>query len=84
MADDLGTRMSLIEERVDRLETEVSKMSTKLDGVATKADLSALSASIEKRDNQYNDKMWKLVFGLTGIVAILAGVTQIAKLFFPS
>jgi hypothetical protein len=59
-------------------------MSVKLDGVATKSDLANLASAMEKRDTQYTANMWRLVYGLTGIVAILAGVTQLAKLFLPS
>lgn len=81
MGEDLGVRISLLEERVDRLETEVAKMSSKLDAVATKEDLIALRQYIEQRDAQYTAYLWRLIFGLTTIIAILAGVRQLIEIF---
>ena len=78
---DLGTRISLLEERVDKLEAGVTKMSNKLDAVATKQDLCDLQQQIEKRDTQYTTRLWQLVFGLTTIIAILAGVKQLVEIF---
>lgn len=72
-----------MEERLERVELDVTEIRTQLGTVATKSDVAGLQAALEQRDDRYTSNLWRLVFGLTGLVAILAGVTQLAKVFLP-
>ena len=68
---------------MERTESDIAGIKQQLQEVAKKTDIEELRSAIEARDRNYTSNLWKLVFGLTGLVAILAGVNQLSKLFLP-
>jgi archaellum component FlaC len=79
----MENRVTKLETRMEQVEKDISDIKDHLEEVAKKADIDTLRSEIERRDKNYTNNLWKLVFGLTGLVALLAGVTQLAKIFMP-
>lgn len=85
MEQNIPDRVSKLEYRVNSIQEDVAEIKEEVKQSATKGDLAELKQYFANRDNQYNDKMWKLIFGLLllfgGLMVVMFGIKEIPKLF---
>lgn len=78
-------RLTRVENRLDNVEANIAEIKAEVKQSATKSDLAELKDYFSDRDKQYNDKMWKLIFGLLllfgGLMVVMFGIKEIPKLF---
>lgn len=85
-------------EDISDIEDELDKMATKddvegiecdvkdiEDKMATKEDVNSLKELLLDRDNQYTKNMWRVIFGLLGIVGTISltafGIEKLPSIF---
>lgn len=72
-------------EDVEGVECDVKEIEDKMDQMATKDDVKSLKKLLLQRDNQYTKNMWRVIFGLLGIVGTISltafGIEKIPTLF---
>ena len=85
MEQNIPDRVSRLEYRVNTIQEDVAEIKEEIKQSATKTDLAELKDYFSDRDKQYNDKMWKLIFGLLllfgGLMVVMFGIKEIPKLF---
>lgn len=85
MEQNIPDRVSKLEYRVNSIQEDVAEIKKEIKQSATKTDLAELKDYFSDRDKQYNDKMWKLIFGLLllfgGLMVVIFGIKEIPKLF---
>lgn len=78
-------RLTRVENRLDNVEANIAEIKAEVKQSATKDDLAELKQYFSDRDKQFNNNMWKLIFGLLllfgGLMVVMFGIKEIPKLF---
>jgi len=72
MAADLESRVTKLETEMAGVKADLSEIKAQIGQAATKKDLSELRSFFVERDQSYTRNLWKLVFGLVLLIALIA------------
>lgn len=85
MEQNLPERVTRLEQQANAMQEDIAEIKVELKRSATKEDVADLKHYFSERDNLYNEKMWKLIFGLLllfgGLMVVMFGIKEIPKLF---
>jgi len=72
MAPDLESRVSVLETQMASVQEDLAEIKQQIGQAATKRDLQDLQQFFDNRDKTYTHNLWRLVFGLVLLVALIA------------
>lgn len=82
---DLNERVAKLETEVSNIKGDVVDMKDQLCGMATKEDVMTLKEFFYSRDKEYTKNMWRVIFGLLGLMAAIVlasyGLKEIPAIF---
>lgn len=71
-AGDMESRVTKLETEMVDVKADLSEIKAQIGQAATKKDLGELRSFFVERDQSYTKNLWKLVFGLVALVALIA------------
>jgi len=69
---DLENRVSVLETQMASVQEDLAEIKAQIGQAATKQDVQDLQQFFDDRDHTYTHNLWRLVFGLVILVALIA------------